>query len=380
MMKALIIANYAGFVGFLLNDIRTLQNMGYSVDFAANNNAIKGENHIKQLSDLGINFIQLDFDGKNPFSKGNIKAYKVLKQVLEKKKYELIHCHTPIVGLIARMAARKVRKTGTKVVYTTHGLSYTHISGLKDRIIYKNIEKFASRFTDAIITINSEDYKQAKKWHCKMVKMINGVGVNTSKFSNIYIDINAYKNSLNIPRDKTIVLSIGEISKRKNHQIIIKAIGRLQKENYVYIICGRELGSNKLTTKLKNLAKENGVTLMLLGHRSDIPQIITCSDIGAIPSVREGLGLAGIESLASGVPLVGSNVQGISDYIVDGKTGFKYFPFDEEGFAKGIEELSNRSVRMNMKDSCCEMAKMYDIAISVHQMKEIYDSILKNNS
>ena len=376
MRKALIVANYAGFVGFLWNDIRLLQEMGYSVDFAANDSAIEDENHIKVLSAHGVGFIQMDFDGKNPFSPNNKKAYKDLKHLFKKKRYDFIHCHTPIVGLLTRMAAKKLRKAGTKVVYTTHGLSYTHLSGFKARLIYKGIEKFASKYSDAIITINREDYEQAKTWHCRNVKMINGVGVKTSKFRDIQLDINAYKMKVGIPLNKTVVLSVGEISRRKNHQVIIKAIGLLKQDNYVYVICGRELSSNELTTELKKLAKDNNVDLLLLGHRADIPQIIKCSDIGAIPSVREGLGLAGIESLAAGVPLVGSDVQGIGDYVVDDQTGFKYQPFDEKGFAEGIEKLTDSSVRMRMKDYCCEMAKKYDISVSFQQMKDIYNDIL----
>ena len=66
----------------------------------------------------------------------------------------------------------------------------------------------------------------------------------------------------------------------------------------------------------------------------DIPEITAISDIGVIPSIREGLGLAGVQSLAAGVPVIGSSVQGIKDYIVDGKDGYLCAPFDDTAFAE----------------------------------------------
>ena len=118
------------------------------------------------------------------------------------------------------------------------------------------------------------------------------------------------------------MLSVGELSYRKNHQIIIEALSKaLLGKKYVYVICGNGVdgGTGEV---LRQKAEKSKVRLILLGFRHDIPQIIHCSDVGAIPSVREGLGLARIQSLAAGVPLVGTDVQGIKDYIVDGETEY----------------------------------------------------------
>lgn len=365
-----------GFVGFLWNDIKVLKNLGYEISYASNPD-IAGENHEKELQNAGIKFYPLIMDSKNPISKGNFTSFIKIKKILKKEHFDIVHCHTPIAGLIARVAAKKYRKKGTKVLYTTHGFSFTHLSSKKQWMIYHSIEKFASMYTDVIITINREDYENACKLLCRDVRMINGVGVNTAVYRNVAVDIQDYKKKLGLPTDKITVLSVGEISKRKNHQIIIKALGKLQnKKDYIYVICGRENGSREITDYLKQLAKDKGVDLYLLGHRDDIPQITYCSDIGAIPSVREGLGLAGIQSLCAGIPLVGTRVQGIKDYIIDGVDGFLCDPYDEKGYADGIRKLSNRSVREKMRNDCVKIASQYDIAVSHRQMNEIYMSIL----
>ena len=239
------------------------------------------------------------------------------------------------------------------------------------------MEKFGSLFTDVIITINNEDYEIAKSMFCKNVRMINGVGVDTKKYHTVDINIDEYKQKLGIPKDKIIVLSVGELSERKNHQIIVKALAEIKnKSDYCYVICGREVDGTGFAEKLKHLAQANGVNLMLLGHRSDIPEIIHCSDIGAIPSVREGLGLAGIQSLSAGVPLIGTEVQGIKDYIIPGKTGFLCAPYDVEGYKNAIIKLSDKNLRNSMNDDCVEMARHFDVNISHNQMRDIYTSVL----
>ena len=376
MKKALIISNMIGFVGFLWNDIKVLKNLGYEISFASNPD-IDGENHIKELQEKGINFFPLMMTSKNPISKGNFASFIRLKEIMRKEHFDIVHCHTPIAGLIARIAAKKYRKKGTKVIYTTHGFSFTHLSSKKQWMIYHGIEKFASKYTDAIITINREDYDNACRLLCRDVRLINGVGVDTAIYDSVSIDVQEYKKKLGLPIDKIMVLSVGEISERKNHQIIIKALSELQnKEDYIYVICGRENGGHELTDHLKRLANDKGVALYLLGHRDDIPQITRCSDIGSIPSVREGLGLAGIQSLCAGVPLVGTSVQGIKDYIINGVNGYLCDPYDEKGFAEAIKNLSDRSEREKMRSDCVKIASQYDISVSHRQMREIYTSIL----
>lgn len=292
----------------------------------------------------------------------------------------MIHCHTPIAGFITRLAAAREKKNGTKVIYTTHGLSFTHLSSKKEWLKYYPIEKIASFFTDIIITINCEDFATAKRFNCKDVRRINGVGIDTKVYHNVCIEKEAYRKKVGIPTNKIMVLSVGELSERKNHQVIIKALGLLDNtDQYVYVICGREVANSGFADRLKKMALENGVDLILLGHRADIPEIMHCSDIGAIPSIREGLGLAGIESLCANVPLVGTDVQGIRDYIIPGKTGYLCEPHDAGGFADALKRLSNPEINKMLSKNCYVVAKKFDITVSDKQMRKIYIDVTGEN-
>lgn len=379
MKKALIVANLFGFVGFLWNDIRILQSMGYEVTYAAHDNIGKDDGiQMETLLEKGVKFCPLRMASKNPLSRENFAAYTQIRKLLAEGDYDLVHCHTPIAGFLTRMAAREYRRHGLKVIYTTHGFSFCRYSGRTQWIFYFWLERIASLFTDLIITINEEDRQNAERLFCKNVRKINGVGVDTKRYHDVQIDTDAYKRNLGLPTDKIMVLSVGELSARKNHQVIIRALGLLpNKSDYIYVICGRENGSTAITQLLKSTAEEYGVELHLLGHRHDIPEIMHCADLGAIPSVREGLGLAGIQSLCAEVPLVGTDVQGIKEYILDDVTGYLCSPYDAEGYAKAIQKLSDPDISGRMKQNCYDIAKQFDIHISKQQMKESYTFILR---
>lgn len=378
--RALIVVNLAGFLNFLWNDIGILQKMGYRVDVAMNGCMSDGKEaiEISMLRKMKIRYYQIDFDTKNPLTIDNWNAYKKLKQVLE-NGYDIIHCHTPIVGMIVRLAALKYRKKGTKVIYTTHGFTFTEYSSKKKWFVYYNIEKFMSRFCDVIITINHEDYNNAKKMHCKKVFLIPGVGLKTYNFRNVKINRDEYRKKLGVKSDDIVILAVGELSERKNQQIIIKALSNLpDRGKYIFLICGRAVVNSTLDKQLKQMAKKMGVRMELLGHRSDIPQINACADMAVLPSLREGLGMAGLEALATGIPVIGSDVQGIREYVIDGETGYLCNPIDEKEFANAILQITNMSKEKRdvMSKSCRKMAEKFDESNSKREMKLIYQIVL----
>lgn len=379
MKKALIVANLAGFAGFLISDMELLQQKGYDVLYAANGDKLGWDRAKERLSEKGISHHQIDFDSKKPLSSQNFHAYRQLRKLIKEEKFDLIHCHTPISGILTRIAARRSRARGTKVIYTTHGLTYTTNSSLKTKLVYKTIEWIGAKLCDAIITINREDYAAAQKLGCKKVYYIHGVGVDIRRFADAEVDRDAYRKSIGVEDDEIMVLSVGELSARKNHQIVIEALSRMDSgKKYVYVICGNGIdgGTGKM---LQEKAQQKGVRLLLLGFRRDIPQIMKCSDVGVIPSVREGLGLTGVQSLAVGVPVIGTDVQGIRDYVVDGQTGYLCGAFDADAFAQRIEQLTSldEAERERMAKLCLKKAWEFDIGISKRERTEIFDELLQ---
>lgn len=377
MKRALIVAATGGFLnGFLISDMKLLQEMGYEVHCAANGNSVSTFVPDERFASIGVTFHQIDFSSTSPISKETLKAYNQYKELLNRYHFDFVHVHTPIPGAIVRIATRHERREGCVVVYTTHGLTFPKGSTLKTKIIYGGVEWLCSWMTDGIITINKEDFLKMKKMACKNVYHINGVGVDTSRYHECKIDREAYRKSLGLSEDDIAILEVGELSVRKNHKVIIDALAKLNDRRYVFLVCGKAMTNCGTYDFLRKYADEKKVRVIFLGFRKDIPEINHCADIAVLPSLREGLGLAGIEALASGVPVVGSEVQGIKDYVVDGETGYLCAPTDANAFAEKIKLLSDREVRTSMQKDCVEKAEEFRLEISHQQMTDIYKELL----
>ena len=323
MKKALIVTALSGFIrSFLTNDIKTLQSMGYEIHCAANKNHNGADGMEAYFKENNIIFHQVSFLSNKPLSKETLSSYIELKKIIDKENYGLVHVHTPITGVLTRLVCRKKRKHGMKVIYTTHGLYFHKYSSKKSWIIFRSIENWMSKYSDAIITINREDYGNVLNMKCKDVFYIPGVGVDLDRFKTAKVDREYYRTLLNIKPTDFLILAIGELSERKNHKIIIEALSICKLPNAVFMICGNAMTESNTKEYLEALAKEYNVDLRLMGLRKDIPEICKCADIGVMPSLREGLGLSGIEMIASGLPLIASSIHGIVDYVKDDVNGY----------------------------------------------------------
>lgn len=376
MKKALIIANTSGFVTrFLKNDIEILIDKGYRIECACNTNHPDFDTDLF-FKKYGINVHHFDFPVRNLDLNLILRSYKKMKKLFKQETYELLHCHTPIAAAISRQCAKRYRKGITKIIYTVHGFQFFNGNfGIKGKIFFY-IEKFYSKYTDAIITINNENYNDCIKMHCKYVYFMHGVGVDTDAFLSCKIDRAEYRRKLGFSENEKVILSIGELNKNKNHKVVIEALGKIADRNIVYAICGREVTEKGKAKELTELAAELNVRIMFLGFRKDIAEICHCVDIGALPSFKEGLCLSGIEMLASGIPIAGSNRPGILDYVKDANTGYLADPNDPESFAEAILKTFELSKDKKTKENCYKMAKKFDSRQAYDVIKNVYDTLL----
>lgn len=365
MKKALIVASVYGFIHhFERNDIKILQELGYEVTVASNL-----DNYKNELEDLNINLIHIPFQ-RNPFSLKNITAYKELDKFLKREKINLIHCHTPIGGVIGRIAGHK--NNVKKIIYTAHGFHFFRGAPLINWLLYYPIEKYLSKYTDILITINQEDYKRAQTFYAKKVEYIPGVGLDTEKIRDIVVDKKKKREELGLTEDNIVLLSVGELSKRKNHIIPIKALAQIKdNKNIFYLIAGVGPLANYLKRECKKLGIENRV--IFLGFRKDVYELCKISDIYIFPSQREGLGIAALEGMAASLPLISSDINGIKDYTENEKTGYCIDRFDVNGFKEAIEKLAfNKEVREEIGNYNKKIAGKFDIGNIEVIMRKIY--------
>ena len=382
MKKALMVASVASMIDqFNMGNIAILEQLGYRVEVAAN--FTQGSNTSNQrvaefqreLTEAGRVHHQVDIP-RSVFKIGSIlRSYKQVKTLCDAGQYDLIHCHSPIGGVVARLAARKRRKAGTKVIYTAHGFHFFKGAPLKNWLLFYPMERLCARFTDLLITINQEDYDLAqRKMKAKRVVYVPGIGVDTQSFCGEERDLAALREELGLSAEDQVVLSVGELSRRKNHKVVLEAVARIPIPGVHYLICG--IGPEE--ENLHRLAKDLGVgdRLHLLGFRRDIPKLLALADVYAFPSLQEGLPVALMEAMAAGKAVVCSNIRGNRDLIEPNFGGSVLEVTDANGFAQEIGRLlTTPSMAEKMGDYNRRRIQEFDRTVVDAQMKTLYQEI-----
>lgn len=338
-MRVLYVTTVGLTMFFFKSIIKKLVDLGNIVDVACNDSEYKVDDF---FTELGCNIHHISCV-RTPFSLKNLTAIKELKTILEKGNYDIVHCHTPIAAAVTRLACKNFRKSVKpfKVIYTAHGFHFYSGSPVLNWLIFYPIEKLLAKYTDCLITINKEDYSRAKAKFKTDVRYIPGVGINVDKFSSYTISDerkNKIRNSIGMPEDAKLLLSVGELNKNKNHETVIKALGRLVAEKpsiqFYYVVAGEGLQKEHLL----DLAKELNISdrVKLLGYRKDVIDLYKVSDVFIHPSFREGLPVSVMEAIASGLPVIASKIRGNSDLV---KEEWLFEPKDEEGLEDKIKNL-----------------------------------------
>ena len=139
---------------FHIPTLKLFKEMGWETAVAARNDYQNPEDCQIPYCDQ---FYDIPFE-RIPFKPKNIECYKRLKDIIDQGDFQIIHCHTPVGGALGRLAAQKAREEGTRVLYTAHGFHFYRGAPLLNWLLYYPVEKYCSRLTDAILTINQEDF------------------------------------------------------------------------------------------------------------------------------------------------------------------------------------------------------------------------------
>ena len=351
--------------------LRMFQEMGWET-------AVASSNDYENPADLNIpycdTYYEIPFE-RIPWKAGNIRAYRELKRIIDTGNFDIIHCHTPVGGLVTRLAAAGARKKGTKVLYTAHGFHFHKGSSLVSWLAYYPVEWLMAFLTDALLTMNREDYALArKKMHAKRVEYVPGVGIDTGRFALCREDRLEKRRELGFRESDFLILTVAEMNKNKNQSMVLKALALLKDrpeyENMNYLICGMGDYEAVLRQEAKNLGIDDHVFFM--GYRKDIPAMHRCCDLFAFMSYREGLPVALMEAMSSGMPTVCSAARGNTDLVEDGKEGF-IVENEAQAVADAILKLyHDPDLRHRFGQAATEKVQQYD-SRNVHRvMKDIY--------
>ncbi len=318
---------------------------------------------------------------RNPIKINNLRAIRQLKKVIEKEKFDIIHCHTPMGSVVTRIAAMKARKNGTRVIYTAHGFHFFKGAPLINWIVYYPIELILSKITDCLITINKEDYDLAKKkFKTKHIELVNGVGVDESKFNFEMSETEKIelRKSLGLKKDDFVIIQVGELNKNKNQIMTIKTIKELTKKhnNFKLMLVGKGILQEEYKKIVKQLNLEKNI--IFTGYRKDIPKLMRISNVAISTSLREGLGLNLVEAMISKVPVLAVENRGHKELVKNNYNGFLVKKDDMETFKEKLLELYNNSkLRNKYATNALEYSRKFLLDNVSKKIEDIYCNISK---
>lgn len=336
--KILYITNISnGVSSFSVSAVRAAKKLGYEFYLAGNFVGTSKKKLEHDEYDYGIKIYQIDLS-RSPYSKKNFKAYKQIIELIESESIDYIHCNTPVGGLLGRLAGEKCKVK--RIIYQVHGFHFFAGAPKKNWCLYYPIEKWLAKKTDAIITINEEDFKRASSFRLRnngQVYYVPGVGVDLGQF---VIDDEVRKEKrleLDIQKEDIVLVSAGELNINKNNRVIIEALAKIKNDKVHYFICGQ----GELEKELRTLAENKGVKKQIhfLGYRTDMKELLLAADVFVMPSIREGLSRSIMEAMASGLPCLVSRIRGNCDLIIDNEGGYLCNPYSVDEFSDGINKL-----------------------------------------
>lgn len=374
--KVLIVASTASMIKqFNLRNIKILKSLGYEVHVAANFKnpgtitTQLSEKLAKQLVNTSVIVHNIDFSRGMGNFKRNVIASKQLLKVFKENKFEFVHTQAALASVLTRLIAPLFR---VRVLYTIHGMQFSKESSLLRWIFFFPVEWVLSLLTYAVIVINEDDERIVKKFFLTKCFRVNGVGIDYSRFNT---------NSENKKqKSRRILITVGELSKRKNQKMVIQSLSNLKQYDWEYLV----VGIGPMQDELNELAKSLNIAdkINFIGYSEEIVELYRQADVAIFASYLEGLLTAGMEAMAAGLPSVYSNVRGIRDYLEDGRTGFKVRELTVKDMTETLKRMLETSDETLLKMGVCakKEAQQFDKRYIDQDIVKIYELMGKGKA
>uniref|UniRef100_UPI00403FBE89 glycosyltransferase family 4 protein n=1 Tax=Paenibacillus sp. FSL R10-2734 TaxID=2954691 RepID=UPI00403FBE89 len=321
---------------------------------------------------------------RSPLQMRNWAALGILTESFKKEGFQFVHVHTPVASILGRIAAHRAGVPCT--LYTAHGFHFFKGAPLLNWMLYYPLERLMARWTDVLITINSEDHERAQKFSVrKKVTYVSGVGLDLQVYGSEQEHCEAAKEKaerrrqlFNLRKSDNdelpfVVLCVAELNANKNQKQLIEALGQLG------VLAGNIhlafAGTGPFDHTLTELANRLGVNdqVHLLGYRKDIPDLLRACDVAALVSYREGLPRAIMEAMAVGKPVIGTHIRGIRDLIEHESTGMLVPVDDITVTAKALIQLrDDPALTKAMGEANKERIIRYGLPAVLRAMDSIY--------
>jgi glycosyltransferase involved in cell wall biosynthesis len=341
--RLLIVTTVGGTVShFLLPYVSHFRSLGWTVDAASSRDRYQAlvEASVDRWHELA-----LTRSARALVDPRNIAR---LRSLIDAGRYDIVHVHTPIAAFAVRLAVGSLpRDRRPATVYTAHGFHFMPGQPRRTDRPYRAAERIGGRFTDRLIVINDTDARSAVDYNLvpsERVVQMPGIGIDLGWYRpSPAIERSAcvLRNDLGVPHGDHLVAMLAEFAPGKNHQTLIEAFARIDRNDTHLAFAGE--GDPSIAAKVREQCRRLGLAqrVHFLGEIDDVRPLISASSATTLPSRREGLSRAVLESLAMGVPVLGSDIRGITESVApDG--GILIDPDDVDGIADGLSALLDR--------------------------------------
>ncbi|QDQ01315.1 glycosyltransferase family 4 protein [Lysinibacillus fusiformis] len=370
-MKVLFVASvYSHLMAFHVPYMKYFQSQGYEVWVAGTGAADR-----ERLEELQVKCVDIPFS-RSPLNIQNLNAFKALKALFKTEKFELVHVHTPVAALLTR---RAFKSSGYgEIIYTTHGFHFFKGAPRQNWFVYYTAEKLAAKWTDHLITINEEDYKNAHKLlSAEKISYVHGVGVEITSEILTEDEKDNLKKQLGLSSKSVVISCIAELNANKNHQFILRNWQLLKRDcpQLELLIIGTGESENDLKDYV---SKEQLSGVHFLGFRKDVPNLLQISDIVTLLSHREGLPKSIMEAMVARVPCVVTNTRGLRDLIKSNENGYVVNHEDDHALIAAFTELcQSEALRDEMGKCAKQMVKPFLLDNVLQEYIPIYKKMLK---
>jgi len=303
-------------------------------------------------------------------SKSVYNPFLVFKLIPFLKKYDLIHVHL-FPALYWVSIAKLISFSKTKIVYTEHS-TYNRRRGnwlfsFLDRIVYHQYQKII--VVSEQVKASLQDHLPLKSTRFEIIP--NGIAIDSLK------NVPPHRRAdFNLNNDDNLIIQVSRFSKQKNQTLLIKAIPHMKTPvRLLFVGDGKYIEDSKALVKKLHMEDQ----VLFLGVRMDVDRLLKMSDVFVLSSHYEGLSISSLEAMASGIPVIASDVPGLND-LVKGY-GILFPKGDEKLLALEIDRLFEDSeYYRKTAQSCMDRAEQFSITNTIQKHYNLYREICLNPS
>lgn len=314
-------------------------------------------------------------DGINVYKTGLNNVYSP-RQIFKIEKYlrgyDLIHTHL-LPAQYWTILAKIISNNKTPIVTTEHSTNNKR----RGKKLFKITDKFIYDKYDKIICISQATKRNLDEWlpnlSAKSTVIYNGINLDKFKMAKPY-STNELLKGVTIDENIKLILMTGRLDIPKDHNTLIKAISLLPNEFHLVLV-----GRGRLKNKMMSLSKELEIShrVHFLGYRSDVERIMKSVDVYVQSSHWEGFGIAALEAMASGVPVIASDVDGLTEVVKDG--GLLFPKGDYIALAKRIKDIFDSEEKYNHIANKCKLkSERFSIEKMVDEYLKTYEELINN--